>query len=256
MPLARTTVAQGQVQPEFLPVELQRVPPATILRRLEDDLPQRRSQERDGLVVCHGDLCLPNLLIDPETLEVSGLIDLGRLGTADPYADIALLLANARETWLDEPTACRADRRFAEHYGIDLDAARQRFYLLLDPLTWPLSPASDATPGEDEGRDPLSLWESASWGYLASRMRTSWRCHKRATGQSVRPMPPRFAASESFWATAPLARSLEAAVLAPKTIDSGTSAEITAATSTRRAETLYRNPLVPKPPIDRFRDKR
>lgn len=151
MPLARTTVAQGQVQPEFLPVELQRVPPATILRRLEDDLPQRRSQERDGLVVCHGDLCLPNLLIDPETLEVSGLIDLGRLGTADPYADIALLLANARETWLDEPTACRADRRFAEHYGIDLDAARQRFYLLLDPLTWPLSPASDATPGEDEG---------------------------------------------------------------------------------------------------------
>ncbi|WP_159798359.1 APH(3'') family aminoglycoside O-phosphotransferase [Puerhibacterium puerhi] len=147
MPLARTTVAQGRVQPEFLPVELQRVPPATILRRLEDELAQRRAQEHGGQVVCHGDLCLPNVLVDPETLGVAGLIDVGRLGTADPYADIALLLANARETWPDEPAARRADRHFAEHYGIDLDPDRQRFYLLLDPLTWPQDPTRDTAPG-------------------------------------------------------------------------------------------------------------
>ncbi|MFE6509020.1 APH(3'') family aminoglycoside O-phosphotransferase [Nocardioides sp. NPDC057767] len=137
MPLARTTVAEHRVQTEFLPMAMQQVPPAQILGRLEDDLPQRRRQEESEHVVCHGDLCLPNILIDPDTMRVTGLIDLGRLGVADPYADIALLLATARETWPDEPTARRADDEFAALYGADLDAERQHFYLLLDPLTWP-----------------------------------------------------------------------------------------------------------------------
>ncbi|NYI80092.1 aminoglycoside 3'-phosphotransferase [Nocardioides panzhihuensis] len=137
MPLARTTVAQGRVQTEFLPLPLQQVPPAHVLGQVEDDLPRRQRQEEDERVVCHGDLCLPNILIDPDTMRVAGLIDLGRLGVADPYADLALLLANARETWPDEVTARAADHEFGELYGIDLDAERQRFYLLLDPLTWP-----------------------------------------------------------------------------------------------------------------------
>ncbi|MBB3044530.1 APH(3'') family aminoglycoside O-phosphotransferase [Nocardioides soli] len=137
MAVARRTVAEDRVQPEFLPDDLQRAAPAEILRRVEDELPRRRQEEDREHVVCHGDFCLPNILVDPETLGVSGLIDLGRLGRADPYADIALLLANARETWPDEGAARRADRDFAVRYGIDLDAGRQRFYLLLDPLTWP-----------------------------------------------------------------------------------------------------------------------
>lgn len=135
-PIARMTVAESRVQAEFLPEDLQKVPPTAILRQLEHELPQRHLQESNEQVVCHGDLCLPNVLINPDTLHVSGLIDLGRLGRADPYADIALLLANARETWPDELTARRADHEFAEQYGIDLDIARQRFYLRLDPLTW------------------------------------------------------------------------------------------------------------------------
>jgi streptomycin 3"-kinase len=75
--------------------------------------------------------------VDPDTMRVSGMIDLGRLGRADAYADIALLLENARETWRDEATASQADREFAELYGIRLDAERRSFYLRLDPLTWP-----------------------------------------------------------------------------------------------------------------------
>ncbi|WP_328528239.1 APH(3'') family aminoglycoside O-phosphotransferase [Nocardioides sp. NBC_00368] len=138
MPLARTTVAEHRVQTEFLPVTMQQTPPAQILGRLEDELPQRRRQEESERVVCHGDLCLPNILIDPDTMRVAGLIDLGRLGVADPYADIALLLANARETWPDELTARQADHEFAALYGADLDEERQHFYLLLDPLTWPV----------------------------------------------------------------------------------------------------------------------
>ncbi len=67
---------------------------------------------------------------------MSGFIDLGRLGSADRHADLALLLANARETWPNEERARAADMAFAERYGIALDHDRLRFRLHLDPLTW------------------------------------------------------------------------------------------------------------------------
>jgi streptomycin 3"-kinase len=136
MRLARATVAEGRVVIGFLPVPLQRTSPARILEQIEAELPVRLAQERAQLVVCHGDLCLPNILVAPTTGEVQGLIDLGRLGTADPYGDITLLLATARETWTDEATARHADQEFARIYGTDLDPDRQDFYGRLDPLTW------------------------------------------------------------------------------------------------------------------------
>lgn len=136
MALARTTVAENRVHAEFLPQHLIDTPPTVILDGLERDLRLRRKQEATDAVVCHGDFCLPNILVDPDTSLVAGIIDLGRLGRADPYADIALLLANARETWPDERTARQADHDFASRYGITLDRDRLDFYLRLDPLTW------------------------------------------------------------------------------------------------------------------------
>ncbi|GAB3209638.1 APH(3'') family aminoglycoside O-phosphotransferase [Marinactinospora thermotolerans] len=133
---ARDVVARGAVNPEFLPVEQQRTPPERLLARLEPQLGHRLEQEADESVVCHGDLCLPNIILDPETLDVAGFIDLGRLGRADPYADIALLLATARERWDDERQAEAAEKDFADRYGLVLDRDRERFYLHLDPLTW------------------------------------------------------------------------------------------------------------------------
>jgi streptomycin 3"-kinase len=76
------------------------------------------------------------VVVDYLPAEVSALIDLGRLGTADQYGDIALLLSTAREVWSDEATAARADQQFSEVYGTDLDPVRHDFYLRLDPLTW------------------------------------------------------------------------------------------------------------------------
>ncbi|MFF2024618.1 APH(3'') family aminoglycoside O-phosphotransferase [Streptomyces sp. NPDC058171] len=133
---ARDVVTRGTVNPEFLPVEQQHTPAAELLARLVPQVTRRREQEAADTVVCHGDLCLPNIILDPQTLDVAGFIDLGRLGRADRYADLALLLANARETWPDAGRAQDADREFAEGYGISLDHDRLRFYLHLDPLTW------------------------------------------------------------------------------------------------------------------------
>ncbi|MFD8377114.1 APH(3'') family aminoglycoside O-phosphotransferase [Streptomyces sp. NPDC059679] len=134
--VASDVVARDAVNPEFLPVEQQHTPAAELLTRVTRQVPRRREQEAADTVVCHGDLCLPNVILDPQTLDVSGFIDLGRLGLADRYADLALLLANARETWTDEEQARAADVAFAERYGIALDHDRLRFYLHLDPLTW------------------------------------------------------------------------------------------------------------------------
>ncbi|MFJ2557868.1 MULTISPECIES: APH(3'') family aminoglycoside O-phosphotransferase [unclassified Streptomyces] len=133
---AREVVARGAVNPDFLPEEQRGTPADELLARLEPQLGRRLAQEAALSVVCHGDLCLPNIVLDPETLEVTGFIDLGRLGRADPYADIALLLANSRETWADERQARAADEAFADRYGVALDRDRERFYLHLDPLTW------------------------------------------------------------------------------------------------------------------------
>lgn len=134
--MARDVVARDAVNPQFLPVEQQHTPATELLARLLPQVARRRDQEAADMVVCHGDLCLPNIILGPETLEVSGFINLGRLGLADRYADLALLLANARETWQDEEQARAADAAFAERYGIALDHDRLAFYLHLDPLTW------------------------------------------------------------------------------------------------------------------------
>ena len=133
---AHDVVARDAVNPEFLPVEQQHTPPEELLLRLTQEIALRRDQEATDTVVCHGDLCLPNIILDPQSLNVSGFIDLGRLGPADRYADLALLFANARETWTDDKQARAADMAFAEEYGITLDHDRLRFYLHLDPLTW------------------------------------------------------------------------------------------------------------------------
>ncbi|MCM6773467.1 APH(3'') family aminoglycoside O-phosphotransferase [Nocardia sp. CDC159] len=133
---ARDVVERKAVDPDFLSDEQRMVDPEVLLERLVPQLEHRFAQEAAGSVVCHGDLCLPNIVLDPRTWEVAGFIDLGRLGTADPHADFALLLANSRETWPDEERARAADGQFARAYGVELDAERLRFYLDLDPLTW------------------------------------------------------------------------------------------------------------------------
>ena len=87
-------------------------------------------------MVCHGDACMPNIMIDPRTLRCTGLIDLGRLGTADRYVDLALMVANARESWGSPEKEAQAFAILFDTLGIAApDWGRLAFYLRLDPLT-------------------------------------------------------------------------------------------------------------------------
>jgi len=132
--LASDVVAREAVDPSFLRPEQRTSTPRELLDDLERQHPLRRLQEQSDRVVCHGDLCLPNIMVDPVTLDVLGFVDLGRLGVADRHADLSLLLANAGDTWPGHSQALT--EMLMARYGRPVDVDRLEFHLHLDPLTW------------------------------------------------------------------------------------------------------------------------
>lgn len=77
------------------------------------------------LVVCHGDACAPNTLLD-EQGRVAGHVDLGRLGVADRWADLAIAAWSTE--WNYGPGYEAVVYR---GYGIRPDDERIRYYRLL-----------------------------------------------------------------------------------------------------------------------------
>ena len=76
----------------------------------------------DRLVVCHGDACCPNTLVG-EDGRWSGHVDLGTLGVADRWADIAVASMstawNYGQGWEDA---------LIEAYGVEPDRERLSYY--------------------------------------------------------------------------------------------------------------------------------
>ena len=83
--------------------------------------------QQEDLVVCHGDYCLPNVLISDA--RVSGYVDLGELGVADRWWDLAV--ATWSVTWNLGPGW---EDLFLETYGVERDAGKAAFYRLLYDL--------------------------------------------------------------------------------------------------------------------------
>lgn len=126
---AADVVRRGAVNPEYLTDEWRRLQPTELLDQVVAERPYVESVLEP--VVCHGDACLPNVFFDPDTLEVTGLIDLGRLGIADRYSDLALTTIQLHDEWSADPAP------FHKAYGVpDPDPRRLYFFRLLDPLTW------------------------------------------------------------------------------------------------------------------------
>lgn len=83
--------------------------------------------ESESVVVCHGDYCLPNLLI--EDWRPTGYVDLGELGIADSWWDLAV--ATWSVTWNLGP---EYEDLFLSEYGVARDQNRIAFYRLLYDL--------------------------------------------------------------------------------------------------------------------------
>lgn len=73
-------------------------------------------------MVCHDDACVPNTLLADDGSYV-GTVDLGSLGTADRWADLAVAIFSLGR---DFPGAWTAE--LFDAYGIDADQTRLQYY--------------------------------------------------------------------------------------------------------------------------------
>jgi kanamycin kinase len=88
-----------------------------------DDL--RTPPPIDRLVVCHGDPCVPNTLLDDEGAPAA-FVDLGMLGLADRWADLAV--GSMSIEWNYGPGY---EHLYFEGYGIEPDVERIDYYRAL-----------------------------------------------------------------------------------------------------------------------------
>jgi kanamycin kinase len=123
----RRLAALGRLDPATWGAEEQRLGVDGALRVLADPPPI------DKLVVCHGDACSPNTLLTDDG-HWSGHVDLGELGTADRWADLAVATMSAE--WNYGPGW---ESTLLDAYGVAPDPDRTSFYRRL----WNLGDASD-----------------------------------------------------------------------------------------------------------------
>jgi len=84
-----------------------------------------RDAPEEDLVVCHGDACAPNTLLDEDGNWVAH-VDLGRLGVGDRWADLSIAAWSA--VWNYGP---EWEQNVYEAYGYEPDLAKIRYYRLL-----------------------------------------------------------------------------------------------------------------------------
>ncbi|KQP54856.1 aminoglycoside phosphotransferase [Agreia sp. Leaf283] len=106
---ATSRVAQARAAGLDLPVALDAAPPV------------------DRLVVCHGDACAPNTLIADDG-SFAGHVDLGSLGVADRWADLAV--ATWSLEWNYDGGELLESEMF-DAYGVARDETRIRYYRAL-----------------------------------------------------------------------------------------------------------------------------
>ena len=92
-----------------------------------EELDRLRPASED-LVVCHGDYCFPNVLLD-DAGAITGYVDLGELAVADRWLDLAVGAWST--TWNVGPGY---EDLFYEAYGVERDDDRIAFYRLLYDL--------------------------------------------------------------------------------------------------------------------------
>jgi len=121
---ARRRAAQGRLDPDRWH-EVHRPLGVAGALALAGDIPPA-----DRLVVCQGDACAPNTLLDGAG-RWTAHVDLGDLGVADRWADLAVATWSAEWNYGPGWTGVLLDA-----YGVEPDAARTRYYRLL----WDLGP--------------------------------------------------------------------------------------------------------------------
>ncbi|GAB3240422.1 aminoglycoside 3'-phosphotransferase [Kineosporia babensis] len=84
--------------------------------------------------LCHGDFCLPNVLIAPAG--IVSFVDVGRASLADPHSDLADMIRSLRSPMNPQFGPAYAEQ-FLDSYGRDrIDPERLRLHDLLESFFW------------------------------------------------------------------------------------------------------------------------
>ncbi|MGC4110616.1 MAG: aminoglycoside 3'-phosphotransferase [Nocardioides sp.] len=134
VPLARVRADEGLVDEDDFDEERAGRSAEELISELIEARPRAERLELEDLVVCHGDACLPNFLADADTLAITGMVDVGRLGVADRHLDLALATRSMSDTSLNPAYGPEAASALLEAYDAPADPWRLDFYRLLDEL--------------------------------------------------------------------------------------------------------------------------
>ncbi len=96
-----------------------------------------KNRPKEDIVLTHGDFCLPNVFIDND--KISGFIDLGKMGPADRWQDLAIILRSLEHNFSGKYNSGKRYYEFEpqmllDELGIEMDMAKNRYYMLLDEL--------------------------------------------------------------------------------------------------------------------------
>lgn len=86
-------------------------------------------------VICHGDFCLPNIIIDNN--EIKGFIDLGLTGISHRYQDVAILYRSIKYNMTGVYGSSYEgfdENKLFDNLGIKRNSSLLRYYLLVDEL--------------------------------------------------------------------------------------------------------------------------
>lgn len=96
-----------------------------------------KNRPEEDMVLTHGDFCLPNIMTADN--QISGFIDLGKMGPADRWQDLAIALRSLKHNFSGRYTNGRFCFEFEpqmllDELGVGPDETKQRYYTLLDEL--------------------------------------------------------------------------------------------------------------------------
>lgn len=105
--------------------------PEELLGWLEANRPE------EDIVFTHGDFCLPNVFV--QNHRISGFIDLGKMGPADRWQDIAIVLRSLNHNSVGFYNGGKkyfdfTNQMLLDELGIEMDYDKYRYYILLDEL--------------------------------------------------------------------------------------------------------------------------
>lgn len=121
--LCQVRVLSGLVDEHDFDQERKGLTARDVLAHLESIAPTK-----EDLVVCHGDYCMPNLILNSDP-SLSGFIDLGRFGVSDRHRDLAIASRDVVHRFGEE----RLDDFYAS-YGMQPNPDLVHFYQLVDEL--------------------------------------------------------------------------------------------------------------------------